>query len=118
MSRDDGSKLVTTTITEDKRLAAAIKLLDQETSIVPRGALRTTPTGAVEASRTFEGAVLLPCGARLTQAGLSEADSASLHNYLHLRPATTLPKKPLLERVRGCAGAARLTRAGQAGPDD
>ena len=55
VSRDDGSKLVTTTITEDKRLAAAVKTLDHETSIVPRGVLRTSATGAVEHSRTFEG---------------------------------------------------------------
>ena len=49
------SKLITTTITEDKRLAAAIIALDLETSIAPRGAYRITPTGAIEQSRTFEG---------------------------------------------------------------
>ena len=54
-TRDDGSKQVTYTITEDRRLSAFIVALDYETAIVPRGDLRKTPTGTIEASRLFEG---------------------------------------------------------------
>ena len=84
-AREDGTCQVTTTITEDKRVAAAVVTLDEQTAIVPRGAYRTTPTGSVEASRTFE--------------GLSHQDALKQQSYLHLRHAVNLPKKPLLERV-------------------
>lgn len=102
-ARDDGSKLVTTTITEDKRLAAVILAIDHDTAIVPRGALRATPTGSVEASRTFEGlAHRLHSDVRrelIALAGLGENDAKKLQFYLHARAAANLAKKPLIERV-------------------
>lgn len=84
--REDGSKQVTTLITEDKRLAAMIATLDHDTAIVPRGALRLTPTNAIEQSRTFE--------------GLNFIEAQNLQSYFHLRVAESLPQKTLLERAK------------------
>ena len=39
-TKGDGSIIVTTTITEEKRLSAAIGAIDHETRVVPRGAYR------------------------------------------------------------------------------
>ncbi len=100
-------------MTEDKRLAAAIVALDFDTAIIPRGALRTTPTGAIEKSRTFDGlsktnkflfvwytGQISYLKLYFILAGLSDTDALKLQSYVHLRPAVGIPKKPLLERVR------------------
>ncbi len=64
------SGVVTTRTTEDMRLAAAVAAVSRECMLVPRGALRKTPAGVLEASRTF--------------AGLNSADAVLLANYLKL----------------------------------
>jgi len=55
-ARDDGSTVITTTITEDKRLAATIAAIDSEVAIVPRGALKLTATEDVQVNGSFAGA--------------------------------------------------------------
>ena len=61
-------------VTELQRLAYTVKLIDQETSIVPAGAYILTETGAVIPDSTFR--------------GLSYTDSLTKSAYLHFRPAT------------------------------
>ncbi len=62
--------VVTTRVTEDVRLAAAVAAVTRECALVPRGALRKTPAGALEPVRSF--------------AGLDAADATVLANYLRL----------------------------------
>ncbi|CAL8316672.1 unnamed protein product, partial [Merluccius merluccius] len=42
-------------VTEEKRLAVTVHLIDEEASVVPRGAFTRTPHGRVQANRSFEG---------------------------------------------------------------
>lgn len=70
--------VVTTRVTEDVRLAAAVAAVSRECTLVPRGALRKTPAGLLEPSRTFT--------------GLATADGVVLANYLKLFHPAGLPK--------------------------
>lgn len=80
-TKDEGV-VVTTVIIEEKRLAATIAAIDHECAIVPHGAYVKTADGTVLQKRNFE--------------GLSTADSAKLHKYLHFR--VPIVKRTALER--------------------
>lgn len=54
-TKEDGSKVVTTTISEDKRLAALVDVISMDISVVPKGALVLQPDQSVTRSRTFQG---------------------------------------------------------------
>lgn len=45
--------------TEEHRLAVTIHLIDDESSVIPRGAFIKNPHGFVQVNRCFEGKVLL-----------------------------------------------------------
>eukprot|EP00043_Microstomoeca_roanoka_P021484 m.255307 g.255307 ORF g.255307 m.255307 type:complete len:294 (+) comp19354_c0_seq1:366-1247(+) len=85
-TKGDGSIVVTTVITEEKRLAAAIQAIDFETRIVPRGALRKTPADKIEQCQSFS--------------GLSHQAAGKIESYMHFRPPVSLLKKSALERAR------------------
>lgn len=80
-TKEDGV-VITTVITEEKRLSAAIAAIDHDCAIVPHGAYIKTADGTVVQKRNFE--------------GLSTADSATLDNYLHFR--VPIVKRTALER--------------------
>lgn len=80
----DETVTVTTTLTEEKRLAAVVQQIDLECAVVPHGALVKRADGKVEATRNFE--------------GLEMAEAGKLHNYLHLRPPVV--KRSPLERAQ------------------
>ncbi|KAG7275616.1 hypothetical protein CRUP_021943, partial [Coryphaenoides rupestris] len=61
---------VPVTVTEEQRLAVTVHLIDQEASVVPRGAVTRTPHGRVQPNRSFE--------------GLSHADAGRLDSFRHL----------------------------------
>ncbi|KAI6652535.1 hypothetical protein LOD99_4320 [Oopsacas minuta] len=61
---------------EEDRLAAVVKLVEKECSLVPRGALMKTPLDQVILNGSFE--------------GLSEGHSHKLASYLHLREYTKI----------------------------
>ena len=71
-------------VLEEQRLAAVLKMIDDDTALLPRGAMLKTPTGAVAENRAFEGLSL--------EAGRKAA------SFLHFREPVNLPKKSLLER--------------------
>eukprot|EP00049_Salpingoeca_infusionum_P005722 m.96175 g.96175 ORF g.96175 m.96175 type:complete len:293 (+) comp13065_c0_seq1:387-1265(+) len=79
-TKGDGSIVVTTTVTEEKRLAAAVMAINFETSPIPRGVLKKTSAGEIEHSHSF--------------GGLSTAAAAKLENYLHRRAPGSVPKSP------------------------
>ncbi|EGD80944.1 hypothetical protein PTSG_01527 [Salpingoeca rosetta] len=85
-TKGDGSIVVTTTITEEKRLAAAVAAIDKETRIVPRGAYRMTPSDVVERNHGF--------------GGLSHQAAGKIESYMHFRQPITLLSKSPLERAR------------------
>ena len=68
---DTSSKLE---MKEEDRLAAVVKLVEKECSLVPRGALMKTPLEQVIVNWSFQ--------------GLSEGHSRKLSSYLHLRELT------------------------------
>ncbi|XP_014862839.1 PREDICTED: radial spoke head protein 9 homolog [Poecilia mexicana] len=60
-----------TRVSEENRLAVTIQQIDEEVSVVPRGAFIRTPLGLVHVNRSFE--------------GLSESEARKLDNFLHFR---------------------------------
>jgi len=82
-AKEDGSKIIVTTITEDKRLAAVIAGIDHDVGIVPRGAFRKPITGPIERCKTFE--------------GLSTAEAGKLSAYLHFHPSKHVQPKSYAE---------------------
>jgi radial spoke head protein 9 len=89
--------IVTTRVAEDMRLAAAVAAVTRECALVPRGALRKTPAGALEPVRSF--------------AGLDAAAAAVLPNYLRLfvpAPRPTGPLRSGYEPAIDCLAAASL----------
>ncbi|XP_028808861.1 radial spoke head protein 9 homolog [Denticeps clupeoides] len=70
-------------ITEEKRLAATVFTIDEEASVVPRGAFIKSIHGTVQINRCFE--------------GLSLSEAGRLKNYLHFTESKNLEKKSILE---------------------
>ncbi|KAI9140145.1 radial spoke head protein 9 [Paraphysoderma sedebokerense] len=63
-------------ITEETRLRAVIQLINEDVSIVPRGAYYKDATNTVQINRSFQ--------------GLSDAEVDQLSSYFHFRPNLTL----------------------------
>eukprot|EP00055_Hartaetosiga_balthica_P005145 m.14643 g.14643 ORF g.14643 m.14643 type:complete len:297 (-) comp4347_c0_seq1:159-1049(-) len=82
----DGTTIITTTITEEKRLAAAVALIDDETRIVPRGAFRMDDSEKIVPCETFH--------------GLSSHDAGKLSSYCHFREPVTLLQLSEMERAK------------------
>ncbi|XP_054474932.1 radial spoke head protein 9 homolog [Anoplopoma fimbria] len=74
---------VVTKVNEESRLAVAVHQIDEEVSVVPRGAFIKNPHGLVQINRSF--------------GGLSHSEAKKLDNFLHFRKAKNLKKKTVLE---------------------
>lgn len=72
-------------VKEEDRLAAVVADIDEQVSIVPRGAFVKTPHGSTLQNRSFE--------------GLSVTEAGKLHNYFHFREPVRLNEKTLLEKA-------------------
>ncbi|XP_038132442.1 radial spoke head protein 9 homolog [Cyprinodon tularosa] len=70
-------------VNEEKRLAVTVHLIDEDVSVVPRGAFIRNPLGHVQMNRSFE--------------GLSESEARRLENYLHFREWKTGNKKSITD---------------------
>lgn len=70
-------------VTEENRLAVTVYQVDQEVSVVPRGAFIKSPQGLVQVNRSF--------------GGLSYSQAGKLVNFLHFTEAKNLKKKSMLE---------------------
>eukprot|EP00163_Fabomonas_tropica_P016607 TRINITY_DN2971_c0_g1_i3.p2 TRINITY_DN2971_c0_g1~~TRINITY_DN2971_c0_g1_i3.p2 ORF type:complete len:205 (+),score=71.36 TRINITY_DN2971_c0_g1_i3:295-909(+) len=73
-------------ITEEVRLAALVNSIDDDTSVVPRGAALIDQADRVSMNSHFQ--------------GLSSKEAGNLSFYLHFRPPRVVPKKTLLEKSR------------------
>ncbi|XP_026197984.1 radial spoke head protein 9 homolog [Anabas testudineus] len=74
---------IVTKVIEESRLAVTVHLIDEEVSVVPRGAFVKNPHGLVEMNRSF--------------GGLSHSEAAKLDNFLHFSKPKNLKKKSILE---------------------
>ncbi|KAM3860997.1 radial spoke head protein 9 homolog [Diretmus argenteus] len=72
-----------TEVTEKMRLAVTVRQIDEEASVVPRGAFIKSPRGMVKTNRSF--------------GGLSHSEAGKLHNFLHFTEPTNLYKKSIME---------------------
>ncbi|KAK9517591.1 hypothetical protein VZT92_022950 [Zoarces viviparus] len=70
------------TVNEESRLAVTIHQIDEEASVVPRGAFVKNPHGLVQINRSF--------------GGLSHSEARRLDNFLHFSKAKN-PKKTVRE---------------------
>ncbi|XP_024147385.1 radial spoke head protein 9 homolog [Oryzias melastigma] len=66
-------------VTEEKRLAVTVHQIDEEASVVPRGAFIRSPSGPVQINRSFS--------------GLSESEAKRLENFMHFRESKDLPRE-------------------------
>ncbi|XP_078131440.1 radial spoke head protein 9 homolog [Sander vitreus] len=80
---DDTTEEVVTKVNEESRLAVTVHQIDDEASVVPRGAFVKSPHGLVQMNRSF--------------GGLSHSEAAKLANFLHFSEAKNLKKKSILE---------------------
>nr|CAB3265811.1 RSP9 uncharacterized protein LOC100179789 [Phallusia mammillata] len=76
---------VTIQIKEEDRVAAIVSTINEEASIVPRGAFIKTPLGEVHTNRSFE--------------GLTVTESGKLASYMHFREAQNLNSKSIKEKA-------------------
>ncbi|XP_028997821.1 radial spoke head protein 9 homolog isoform X2 [Betta splendens] len=74
---------IVTKVNEESRLVVTIHQIDQEVSVVPRGAFVKNPHGLVQINRSF--------------GGLSYSEAAKLDNYFHFSQPKNLKKKSILE---------------------
>ncbi|KAF8571719.1 Radial spoke head protein 9 [Paragonimus westermani] len=74
------------TMKEEDRLAAVIERIENEVSIVPRGAYLRLASGQVVRNKSFE--------------GLTVAEASKALSYFHFRPPIHLPHKPLADRAK------------------
>lgn len=72
------------TVSEEKRLANTIELIDRDTAVVPRGAFSLDATHVVGTNITFE--------------GLKGAHASQLRSYCHFRQPETAHKRTLLQK--------------------
>ncbi|KAK7906921.1 hypothetical protein WMY93_015533 [Mugilogobius chulae] len=70
-------------VTEENRLVATIYQIDQEVSVVPRGAFIKSPNGLVQLNRSF--------------GGLSYSEAGNLENFLHFSEQKNMKKRSILE---------------------
>ncbi|XP_031177691.1 radial spoke head protein 9 homolog [Sander lucioperca] len=81
--RDDTTEEVVTKVNEESRLAVTVHQIDDEASVVPRGAFVKSPHGLVQMNRSF--------------GGLSHSEARKLDNFFHFSEAKNLKKKSILE---------------------
>ncbi|AWP19882.1 putative radial spoke head protein 9 -like [Scophthalmus maximus] len=74
---------VVTTVNEENRLAVTVHLIDEDVSVVPRGAFIKNRRGLVQMNRSF--------------GGLSHSEVAKLDSFLHFSKPKNLKKKSILE---------------------
>ncbi|XP_023286065.1 radial spoke head protein 9 homolog [Seriola lalandi dorsalis] len=74
---------VWTKVSEESRLAVTVHKIDEEVSVVPRGAFVKSPHGLVQINRSF--------------GGLSHSEAGKLDNFLHFSEPKNLRKKSILE---------------------
>ncbi|XP_060948035.1 radial spoke head protein 9 homolog [Limanda limanda] len=79
----DEEEEVVTKANEEIRLAVTVHHIDQEVSVVPRGAFVKNPHGLVQINRSF--------------GGLSHSEAGKLDSFLHFSEPKKLKKKSLLE---------------------
>ncbi|XP_056150747.1 radial spoke head protein 9 homolog isoform X2 [Lampris incognitus] len=70
-------------VTEEIRLAVTVHQIDEEVSVVPRGAFIKNPQGLVQTNRSFE--------------GLSHTEAQKLDNFFHFTEPKNLKKKSVHE---------------------
>ncbi|XP_071775133.2 radial spoke head protein 9 homolog isoform X1 [Centroberyx gerrardi] len=70
-------------VNEERRLAVTIHQIDEEVSVVPRGAFIKSPHGLVQTNRSFD--------------GLSHSEAEKLGNFLHFTEPKNLKKKSILD---------------------
>ncbi|XP_045916371.1 radial spoke head protein 9 homolog isoform X1 [Micropterus dolomieu] len=74
---------VVTKVNEESRLAVTVHQIDEEVSVVPRGAIVKRPHGLVQINRSF--------------GGLSHSEAGKLDNFLHFSKPKNLKKKSIVE---------------------
>uniref|UniRef100_A0A665V6T1 Radial spoke head protein 9 homolog n=1 Tax=Echeneis naucrates TaxID=173247 RepID=A0A665V6T1_ECHNA len=74
---------VSTKVSEESRLAVTVHQIDEEVSVVPRGAFIKSPHGLVEVNRSF--------------GGLSRSEAGKIDNFLHFCEPKNLKKKSIME---------------------
>ncbi|CAB1429317.1 unnamed protein product [Pleuronectes platessa] len=79
----DEEEEVVTKVNEEIRLAVTVHHIEEEVSVVPRGAFVKSPHGLVQINRSF--------------CGLSYSESEKLDSFLHFSKPKNLKKKSLLE---------------------
>ncbi|XP_034555110.1 radial spoke head protein 9 homolog [Notolabrus celidotus] len=82
-NQGDRDEEVVTKVKEESKLAVTIHQIDEEVSVVPRGAFVKSPHGLVQVNRSF--------------GGLSHSEARKLDNFLHFREAKNLKKKSIME---------------------
>ncbi|KAM6915019.1 radial spoke head protein 9 homolog [Xenentodon cancila] len=71
-----------TKVNEEKRLAVTVHCIDEEVSVVPRGAFIKRPNGLVQINPCF--------------GGLSDSEAQRLENFMHFSKPKSLKKKSIL----------------------
>nr|XP_019947029.1 PREDICTED: radial spoke head protein 9 homolog isoform X1 [Paralichthys olivaceus] len=79
----DEEEEVVTKVNEESRLAVTVHHIDEEVSVVPRGAFIKSPHGLVQINRSFS--------------GLSHSEAGKLDSFLHFSEPKNLKKKSILE---------------------
>ena len=74
---------VMTKVNEETRLAVTIHHIEEEVSVVPRGAFVKSPHGVIQVNRSF--------------GGLSHSEAGKLDSFLHFSEPKNLKKKSILE---------------------
>ncbi|XP_040921153.1 radial spoke head protein 9 homolog [Toxotes jaculatrix] len=74
---------VVTKVNEESRLAVTVHQIDEEVSVVPRGAFIKSPHGLVQINRSF--------------GGLSHSEAGKLDSFRHFSEPKNLKKKSILE---------------------
>jgi radial spoke head protein 9 len=77
-------KKVKKTVSEEKRLAYTVELIDHDTALVPRGAVSLDATHVASENVTFE--------------GLKGGHASQLRSYCHFRQPETTHKRTLLQK--------------------
>ncbi|XP_035000476.2 radial spoke head protein 9 homolog [Hippoglossus stenolepis] len=79
----DEEEEVVTKVNEESRLAVTVHHIEEEVSVVPRGAFVKSPHGLVQINRSF--------------GGLSHSEAGKLDSFLHFSEPKNLKKKSILE---------------------
>ncbi|XP_029352456.1 radial spoke head protein 9 homolog [Echeneis naucrates] len=80
---DEAEEEIWTKVSEESRLAVTVHQIDEEVSVVPRGAFIKSPHGLVEVNRSF--------------GGLSRSEAGKIDNFLHFCEPKNLKKKSIME---------------------